>query len=254
MKRSLLLLSVLACGLGVRVPPFPAAETTVLASVQTDGRTERVKFVAGKSSKTIKGSIKGRRYVDYLISAAAGQTITVTLKGSNPQNYFNLNPPGSEFSMFVGSTSGRAVQRMLPADGDYTIRVYLMRAAARRNESSTYTLTVAVAGKPLAAIPPSVDAVIPGTPYHAKGPVACKYYLKPELTECEAFVIRRGNGTATVELRLEGLKRRILFVNGTPTASDSPESMRVARSGDTTVVSFGTSEQYSIPDAFPYGG
>jgi len=51
---------------------------------------------------------------------------------------------------------------MLPADGDYRVRVYLVRAAARRNESSAYTLTIGVAGKALEALPGAQDALVPG--------------------------------------------------------------------------------------------
>jgi hypothetical protein len=46
----------------------------------------------------------------------------------------------------VGSTSGNRFEAELPADGVYTIRVYLMRNAARRNETARYTLDVGIAG------------------------------------------------------------------------------------------------------------
>ena len=62
---------------------------------------------------------------------------------------------------------------MLPTDGDYKVRVYLMRNAARRNEVSDYTLTISVTGKPLAPIPASQDALLPGTKFHASGSVTC---------------------------------------------------------------------------------
>ena len=68
--------------------------------------------------------------------------------------------------MYAGQT-GEDFTAVLPTDGDYTIRVYLMRAAARRNESSDYTLTVGVTGQALAPTPASQDALLPGTPFHA---------------------------------------------------------------------------------------
>ncbi len=87
----------------------------------------------------------------------------MSLKGSNRSNYFNVLPPGSaDVAMHVGQDGGPYTV-MLPTDGDYTVRVYLMRNAARRNEISNYELTVAVTGKPLAPIPASQDAVLPGT-------------------------------------------------------------------------------------------
>ena len=221
-------------------------------------RSERVQFAKGASSAVAKGQLKGDATVDYAVRAGAGQTLAVTLKGTNPQNYFNVNPPESEASMFVGSTSGNGFTGVLPADGDYVIRVYLMRAAARRNESSDYTLTIGVTGSTLAPLPASKDAVLPGTPFHASAKIACVPYLDLEKKqrECEAFVIRRGfDGTATVEIPQPGVgRRRILFVKGKPVASDSADPLTFTRQGDVTTVKLGADERYEIPDALVAGG
>ena len=63
--------------------------------------------------------------------------------------------------MFVGDT-GEDYSGVLPADGDYVVRVYLMRPAARRGESSNYTVTIGASGKALAPIAASKDALVPG--------------------------------------------------------------------------------------------
>lgn len=42
----------------------------------------------------------------------------------------------------------------LPVDGDYTVRVYLMRSAARRNETAEYTLTVGITGQVSCSVGP----------------------------------------------------------------------------------------------------
>ena len=221
-------------------------------------RQERVTFAKGASSATIKGQVKGDAEVDYLVRAAAGQTITVSLKVSNRSNYFNVLPPGSQdVAMYVGQT-GEAYTVMLPADGDYTVRVYLMRNAARRNEISNYELTVTVTGQALAPTPASKDALLPGTPYHASTSIAClpMPYGDTKAQRCEAFVIRRGagGGTATVEIPSKGFTRRILFVDGKPVASDSSEKMTVTRRGDVTTVKFESGEYYEIVDAMIFGG
>ena len=219
---------------------------------------ERVTFAKGASSATIKGQLKGDETVDYVLRASAGQTLTVTLKTSHGANYFNVLPPdSSDAAMFIGQIGGD-FKGILPTDGDYTIRVYLMRSAARRNESSNYTLTIAVTGKPLVAVPASQDAVIPGSPYHARTPLTCvaNPYAERKPQECEAFVIRRGfDGTATVEIKQDGkVKRRILFLKGKPVASDSFESMTVTRQNDRTTVKFDSGEHYEIFDALIFGG
>lgn len=114
------------------------------STAQAPIRSERVQFAKGTSAKTIKAAIKGDQAVDYLIGVRAGQTVTVTLASSNASNYFNITAPGADAALFIGSTGGNRHSFRVPSSGDYAIRVYLMRNAARRNEAGRYTLTVAV--------------------------------------------------------------------------------------------------------------
>jgi len=134
----------------------------LVAHAEDDIRRENVQFSKGASDATIKARIKGRETVDYVLSAKAGQSMTVNFKTSNRMAYFNVLPPdtGKE-ALFVGASAadGSRVQLALPEDGQYTIRVYLIRAAARRNETSNYTLNVAVAGGSAA-----VAAAVPAAP------------------------------------------------------------------------------------------
>ena len=220
-------------------------------------RSQTVQFAKGATSAQLRGSIKGYASVDYKIDARAGQTLSVTMKPSNASNYFNINPPGSDgAAMFIGSSQGAEATVMLPTDGIYVVQVYLMRNAARRNETSNYTLTVGVTGKPLAPVPAAKDALIPGTPFHASATVACTPPFESKPQPCEASVIRRGfDGTATVEVRGPGSTlRRILFVGGVPVASDATEPLAYSRAGDLTIVKFGADERYEIPDALVRGG
>ena len=228
------------------------------AAAESDGRTERVHFAKGATSTVIKGQIKGYRYVDYQVRAGAGQTLSVEMQTGNGANYFNILPPGSgDVAMFVGSMSiGNRFSGVLPTDGDYAIRVYQMRSAARRNESARFTLTLDVSGQALPATPAAEDALIPGTPFHASAKVVCTVPFAPTVKECDAFVIRRGfDGTATVEVRWgEGMKRRILFVRHEVVAGDSPEPPVFERRRDFTIVRFGGDERFEIPEALVTGG
>lgn len=220
-------------------------------------RQEKVQFAKGASSAVIKGQIKGNTTVDYFVRAAAGQTLPVKLQKTNVQNYFNVLPPGSMGNaMFVGD-SGENYTGVLPADGDYIVRVYLMRPAARRGETSNYTLTIGVTGKPLAPIAASKDAVIPGTSYHASARIKCVPGFEAAPRECDAFVIRRSfDGTATIDIPGGAEKRSILFVKGKPVASNAlaMDALTVERKGDVTIVMLGTSERYEIPDVLVTGG
>lgn len=83
-----------------------------------DIKREDVTFAAGKSSAAVKGTIKGDQTIDYVLRAKAGQTMVVKLTASNRFAYFNVNAPGDDTSMFVGSSSGDRFEGKLPADGD----------------------------------------------------------------------------------------------------------------------------------------
>ena len=229
----------------------------IAAPADPDRRSERVEFAKGENSAVIKGQVKGYRYVDYQVRAGAGQTLNVELKTGNASSYFNILPPGSrDAAMFVGSTSGNRFSGLLPTDGDYAIRVYLMRNAARRNESARFTLTLDVSGQALAPTSAAEDALIPGTPFHASAKVVCRVPFAPKVKECDAFVIRRGfDGTATVEVRWgEGMKRRILFVRHEVVAADSTETPVFERRRDFTIVRFGDDERFEIPEVLVTGG
>ena len=114
-------------------------------------REKRVEFPKGKSGVVLSDSIKGYESVNYKLGAAAGQTMEVTLKTSNASNYFNVMPPGGDTALFVGSTSGEKFSGLLEKTGDYTVQVYLMRNAARRNAVAKYSIDFKITGSPKAA-------------------------------------------------------------------------------------------------------
>lgn len=112
-------------------------------------RTETVRFATGTTGTTIDGQIKGYESVLYSVGASAGQTMSVRMDTSNGANYFNIFEPGKQpgdAAMFIGSTSGNDFSGNLAADGDYSILVYMMRSAARRDEVARYTLEISVDG------------------------------------------------------------------------------------------------------------
>ncbi len=124
-------------------PPSLAATPTWAQPVI---KQQQVQFKKGKTGATLKGSIKGEEIIDYKLRAGAGQVMVVKFKPSNPSAYFNVLPPGSDEAVHIGSSAGNEFSTELKADGEYTIRVYLMRSAARRNESTNYTLDIGISG------------------------------------------------------------------------------------------------------------
>ncbi len=230
---------------------------TVHTAAEAGPHRQAIQFATGASSAQLRGTIKGDGSVDYAVNARAGQTLAVKLESSNASLYFNINPPGSAgVSMFIGNMQGAEAEVMLPADGTYVVRVYLMRNAARRHESAAYTLNVAVTGQALAPLPGAQDARVAGTPFHATASVPCQTPGAAADASCKAGVIRRGrDGTATVELRgANGVVRNVLFVKGEAVASDSAQPMSSTRQGDLVTVRFGGDERYEVSDALLTGG
>lgn len=110
--------------------------------------TKPVQFAAGSNSATVKGTVKGYDSVDYTLVAKAGQTMSVKMTTSNASSYFNVLPPGSTGeAIFIGSSEGNNYSGVLPASGKYTVRVYLMRNAARSNETASYSVNFKITGK-----------------------------------------------------------------------------------------------------------
>jgi hypothetical protein len=229
---------------------------TVAMAADNDRTVKPIQFPKGKSIVTVSGSIMGYNHIDYQLRAGAGQTMKINLKGSNRAKYFNLLPPGStDVAMAIGELSGNRFEGVLPDEGSYTIRVHLIRAAARRDESSGFELSVEIEGRPLQALHPNEDALVPGTRYHAQSQVSCELAYTKTRT-CEVGVIRRGHdGTATVELKWDktGI-RRILFVKGKPVTADTSSPMAYTREERGWKVTFSGDERYEIPEPLVFGG
>lgn len=143
----------------------------------------------GKTGTTIAATIVGDQTRDYLVNARAGQTLKVTLKGASIV-YFNVLAPGSnDEAMFIGSTEGNAFAGTLSVSGTYRIRVYQMRASARRGERGPFKLTVEVTGAGAATAPSSA----------ARDPIRGKGGLEDK---CKAAVAKQGTrviGTNRIE-------------------------------------------------------
>lgn len=217
-----------------------------------------VHFAKGASSATLEGALKGDQTIDYKLRARTGQTMTVRLKTDNTANYFNVLPPGSkDVALFVGSTGGNDWSGALATDGEYTIRLYLMRSAARRDETARYTLTVGITGNESAAlgVAPAGDAKVKGTPYHATGKVSCSMGdAAPGSLQCEFGVIRGTPGNAEVHVTPPGGFKRVLTFAGGKVSAGGGAKAKAGRSGDNWLVDVNDYEHYRIPDAVISGG
>ena len=219
-------------------------------------RVEQLTIAGGQGVSRVPGRVQGYDHVDYRLTAHAGQTLRVRIETRHGANYFNVLPPGAaDVAMFAGGAPDNAFEGVLPADGVYQVRVYLMRAAARRHEAARYRLSVELAGTPLPPLAAERDALVSGTSFHAQATVPCAPAYLP-VDSCAAGVVRRGrDGTATVELRWgsEGL-RRLLFIQGRAVSADAAGVLQVRRQDDWTIVEFEDGSRFEIPDALLFGG
>nr|MCU0966938.1 hypothetical protein [Burkholderiaceae bacterium] len=134
-----------------------------------------------------------------------------------------------------GSINGNQFEGSLPANGEYRIRVYMMRSAARRNEMADYRLEVIIAAASPASAAPAGDAKVGGTGYHATGNVPCAMGGGQPTGSCPFGVMRKGQGSGMVQSQAD------------------KGAFSATRQGDTTTVRIGD-ERYEIPDAVVSGG
>ena len=106
-----------------------------------------IRFRPGATDAEINGTIVGREYIDYVLTARAGQTMVVslTVTGTNGTGsaYFNILPAGRDYpALFVGSNEGRRAEVTLPSDGAWAIRVYLMGNDRDAGRTVGYSINV----------------------------------------------------------------------------------------------------------------
>jgi hypothetical protein len=216
-------------------------------------RTQRVQFAKGANSAVVEGTIKGSQTVDYVLHASQGQYMNVSMATDNGANYFNILAPGqTEVAFFNGSVSENQYEGTLPATGDYKVRVYLMRSAARRNEVANYRLEMIVSGPAHGS--KSHDALVPGTGFHATSRIPCVAEPNKPMSQCDAGVKRTAGGGAVHVTTPDGGSRVIYFRDGRVSSTDADAPFRVERRGDWSIVRIGAVEVYEIPDALVFGG
>jgi hypothetical protein len=235
--------------------------TPILA--QDEIRQERVQFKPGASSAVVEESITGYEIVDYLLNAREGQYMNVSMATDNTVNYFNILAPGEdEVAMFNSSLGENQYEGILPKSGDYKIRVYMMRSAARRNEVANYRLEMIITeagdSSSTSGASSNGDALVEGTNYNATGDIPCSVGTGQPTGSCPFGVTREGNGTGIVTVtKPDGRTRAIFFENGEATGYDVSEAdageFSVEKQGELSLIRIGQ-ERYEIPDAVIFGG
>ncbi len=109
-----------------------------------------IQFQPGSTSTEINGTIRGDEYIDYVLNARGGQTMVVSLAvtGTNGHGsaYFNILPAGKDYGgPYTGSADDdRRAEIVVPSDGDWAIRVYLMGNDRDAGKTVGYSVNVLI--------------------------------------------------------------------------------------------------------------
>jgi hypothetical protein len=108
--------------------------------------SERIRFAPGNRSGSVSGSVSNYDVASYLFKAKAGQTASIKLTSANRFLYFSLEDPSTSNPLEADPKPDTVTdwKGTLPKDGDYEIKVYLMRAEARRGKTASFTLTLSL--------------------------------------------------------------------------------------------------------------
>jgi hypothetical protein len=183
-----------------------AAASLVLFAAPSHATERTVRFKPGATATTLKGAIKGDRDATFVLQTVDGQVLQSLLTVSNRSCYFNVFEPGQQEAAHVGSSSGNEFGRSPTKAGAYRFQIYLMRNAARRNETCRYSLSIELTGKPGGASPGVSDRQMRDS---CQAKVAQMYGVTPGRIRLSTIRQDRGGPLldGTANKRAEGIKK-----------------------------------------------
>ena len=120
-----------------------AASIAFFAANSNAQAKTRLRFPPGASDTSVKSTVRGYAYRDYIVRANADQTITASVSSFNTYTILTIFRPDGE--NLDGAAQMDKFSGTLPVTGDYVIRVGMMRAGARKRGSvSNFTLKVSI--------------------------------------------------------------------------------------------------------------
>jgi hypothetical protein len=124
-----------------------AAAAVAVASGAVAGDPERrvrVELASGSTMRNFEDSISDFEVVSYVVPLRQGQSLRIMLATNNASNCFDIYAPGTPKPIYVGDDSGNSHQLLAQTAGDYLVKVYLLRLAARDGQTANYTLELNV--------------------------------------------------------------------------------------------------------------
>jgi hypothetical protein len=108
-------------------------------SLANGARQLSVVTVNGESRVTIGDTLTGHQTLEYKLGIGPRQHVVMALEAGDT-SAFDLMAPGQAEAFFNSAAQGNRFEGDLAEAGSYTIRVYLLDDAARRNEPVSFTL------------------------------------------------------------------------------------------------------------------
>lgn len=107
----------------------------VSATFAQDKRVD-VKFRKGATTGTYSNTVTGYGSADFYVTAKSGQQMNAKLTSSNKFLYFLIiRDPENPEAIADDARDATKWSGQLPDDGTYIVRVFLVRAEARRNKA-----------------------------------------------------------------------------------------------------------------------
>jgi hypothetical protein len=101
--------------------------------------------LSGNAVQRFEDTITEFEIVSYVVPLRAGQSLQISLASSNASNCFDIHAPDAPKPIYIGSESGNTHLLHAKVSGEYQVKVFLLRFAARDGQSSQYTLELKLA-------------------------------------------------------------------------------------------------------------
>lgn len=114
----------------------------VIAAAESSAQSKiKVRFAKGKAAASYNGSIRGTKYVDYVLRAKKGQTLKIAIsKNMGSPVYFNVLRWGSDVAISIEARQTRSFRGSLPEDGLFAVRVFMEKADRLRNRPASFRI------------------------------------------------------------------------------------------------------------------
>lgn len=103
---------------------------------------------AKQQSWLLADSLAGKEFIDYEISLAATERLSVELSSADLGDYFNVIAKVGSKPVYTSSAHGNKMSQVIAASGDYIIRVYSSTQPSEQSESADFTLQVQIGEQP----------------------------------------------------------------------------------------------------------